>query len=175
MEESAGKILGVRPAFSLHDLAAHAKVPPAGLFKCRVLYAAAGYQVQFVPYQVQAIKSLLCLEANDLDYAYKYADRTSLDNLYARRGGSDEVLIIRHGHVKDTTSGNVCFLQNGRWYTPESPLLRGVMRQVLLDRGQIFTRNIAATELGEYSHCKVISAMRNWTVDSLPVENIHRL
>jgi 4-amino-4-deoxychorismate lyase len=172
MDESAEKLFGMRLTFSLADVLRNLEAPQSGLFKCRVVYSHSDFRAEVAPYRIQPIRSLICREAGELRYPLKYADRRALDALFADRGSFDDVLILQNGWVTDTTYGNICLLRQGQWYTPEKPLLHGVMRQVLLEQGVVVTKAIPAAEIATYSHFKVINAMRNWTVEAAPVENI---
>ena len=52
------------------------------------------------------------------------------------RGACDEILIIKDGHITDTSISNIVFrLPDGWWLTPFTPLLKGIMRTYLLESG----------------------------------------
>jgi len=173
MTESARLLFGRETEFSLTDvLDLHS--PDAGVFKCRVLYHATQAKVELEPYRLAPVRSLQCIEANDLDYALKYSDRNGLEALFLQRGAADDVLITQQGYVKDTSYGNICFLSRGQWYTPERPLLRGVMRQVLLDTGQIQPAPIRVSDIHRFSHFKVINAMRDMRCANGETGNVYR-
>lgn len=53
-----------------------------------------------------------------------------------------------------------CLSPDGqRWVTPRQPLLRGTMRQSLLDTGQLVERDIRYDEWGCYEKVSLINAM----------------
>ena len=55
-----------------------------GLVKCRVVYDESVRRVEFAPYRLRRIASVALVRADGLDYRYKYADRSTLEEL--RRG-----------------------------------------------------------------------------------------
>ena len=71
-----------------------------GLVKCRVVYDESVRRVEFAPYRLRRIASVALVRADGLDYRYKYADRSTLEEL--RRGsGCDEVVLLQEGSLTD--------------------------------------------------------------------------
>jgi 4-amino-4-deoxychorismate lyase len=68
-----------------------------GIFKCKVIYSAKVEDVYFEPYLPRPVKSLKLITDDTIAYSFKYTNRTHLDKLYAKRGTSDEILIVRNG------------------------------------------------------------------------------
>lgn len=130
-----------------------------GLVRCRVEYNNTRQQVRFFPYQRRQISTFKPVIANDLDYSLKFCDRGRLDQLYKQRGDCDEVMIIKHGLMTDCTIGNLIFLQEGIWYTPEKPLLYGTQRAKLLAEQRIQVREIRLNDLPDYSEIRLINAL----------------
>ena len=93
----------------------------------------------YQPRQVRRLRRLAC---DTIEYRYKQADRSLLDQLYALRGEADDVLIVREGLITDTSIANVALWDGRRWDTPARPLLAGTHRQRLLDQGIIQERDI---------------------------------
>ena len=65
-----------------------------GVNKIRIVYDESG--VVFTscePYTMKNIKTLRLVECNDIDYTYKYADRSELDKAMTMRGNCDNVVI----------------------------------------------------------------------------------
>ena len=106
-----------------------------GLVKCRVRYGREIESVEFERYVPRYIGSLRAVQADDLDYHLKYADRTNLDIVRERRAGADEVVIIKEGLATDTSYSNLLFRAGNKLLTPSRPLLNGVMRRWLLKIG----------------------------------------
>ena len=47
----------------------------------------------------------------------------------------------------------------GSWVTPDTPLLRGTMRQYLLEEGEISEKMIGAEDLAAYTGARMINCM----------------
>ncbi len=157
-------------------LALHPGNLSKGLFKCRVVYDKAIRKVAFLPYVLPEIKTLQMVECNDIDYTYKYEDRTRLQQLYALRGNADDVLILKKGLVTDTSFCNVLFYNGKQWLTPERPLLRGTRRASLLDKEQIVTAAIRPDDLHHFTKIRLVNAMIRFEDRlDIPVENIFPL
>ena len=113
-------------------------VPCDGLYKCRVVYDNDIRRVEFLPYTPRVVKSLKMVVAPvDLDYHLKSSDRSTLTALSSEKGDFDEVIIVRGGLITDTSYTNLVFKGGAGLYTPKHPLLKGVMRQNLLNCGMV--------------------------------------
>ena len=130
-----------------------------GLYKCRIIYQHTIEQVEFIPYQHRSIRTLRRVYCNTIDYRHKYEDRRSLNELFARRGDCDDILIIKNGLVTDTSYANIAFFDGQRWVTPAEPLLRGTQRQYLLDRGMIEQEIIREADLSDFQQFRLINAL----------------
>lgn len=126
--------------------------------KVRVLYGDGKPEISTSSYLPLTNKTLKMIEA-DIDYDYKLVDRATLNHLYAQRGTSDNILIIKNGHITDTAYTNVVLFDGSDWVTPDIPLLKGTMRQALLDEGRIIERKIMREDLPGYEKICLINAM----------------
>ncbi len=140
-------------------LAQHPGNLSKGLFKCRVVYDKVIRKIGFLPYVLPEIKTLQTVECNDINYTFKYEDRTRLQQLYALRGNADDILIIKKGLVTDTSFCNILFYNGKQWLTPERPLLRGTRRASLLAKGQIVTAVIRPDDLHHFTNIRLVNAM----------------
>ena len=61
--------------------------------------------------------------------------------------------------ITDSWASNLLFFDGKRWYTPDTPLLKGVQREYLLAAGQIFEKSIPLSEIAQYSKLRLINAM----------------
>jgi 4-amino-4-deoxychorismate lyase len=95
----------------------------------------------------------------ELDYHLKYLDRTALTQLSAQRGDCDEVLIVKDGFVTDTSFSNVVFTDGMRFVTPDTYLLPGTMRAMLLRSGAIVEAPVRVEDIGRFTHVSLINAM----------------
>lgn len=127
--------------------------------RCRLVYGPEVERVDCFSYQVRKVRTLKLVACDTVDYRYKQADRSLLDQLYACREEADEVLIVRNGLITDTSIANVAFWNGRRWDTPAVPLLAGTHRQRLLEQGVIHERVIRVTDLSAYQKICMFNAM----------------
>lgn len=145
----------------------------SGLFKCRVVYDENIDTIEFIPHEIKKIRSLKAVHG-EIDYSYKFEDRSAIKDLFARRENCDDILILKDGLLTDTSSANIILLRDGRWYTPSTPLLKGTKRQKLLDEGIIFEEEITANDIAQYSKASLINAMLDIGDIVIDIENIIR-
>ena len=69
------------------------------------------------------------------------------------------MIIEKKGYLCDTTIANIAFFDGKQWFTPTHPLLKGTMRQKLLDEGFLETKKIKKDNLSDYSQVALINAM----------------
>jgi len=152
------------------------KVPDefsTGVARCRIIYGPDIRDVGFSSYARKAVRSFRLVEGGHIDYHLKYADRSALDALYALRKGCDEIIIVRHGLITDTSLSNLVFFDGRRWFTPATPLLNGTCRERLLAEGWMEEADIRPEDLEHYLGCKLINAMRDpGEEEMIPVSDI---
>lgn len=144
-----------------------------GRFKCRVTYQEKIEKVEFEPYSMRPVHSLRLVNANDVDYQYKYANREKLQDLFAQRGDADDVLLVKNGLITDTSYANIVFRKDEKWYTPDAPLLPGTRRAFYLSQGRIEALPIRPEILPEFNEARLINAMISLEESPvIPIENI---
>ena len=76
----------------------------------------------------------------------------------------DVVLVNRHGHVTETTIGNLAALIDGSWVTPpiRDGLLAGVRRAAMLAAGELSERSVTVEELRGAEQIARLNALRGW-------------
>lgn len=141
------------------DLAAHINVPDTALYRCRIVYDDTTLEIEYIPYQKRAVRTLQAVEADQLSYALKYADRSALEDLFVQRGSSDDILIVQNGLITDTSIANIAFFDSQRWLTPRKPLLEGTTRARLLDTNKISLADISLEDLPKFTHFALMNAM----------------
>ncbi len=73
---------------------------------------------------------------------------------------ADEVLLVdSEGRITDCSFANLALRQEGRWYTPDTPLLEGVQRQYLIQEGLLTPCTIRVADLKGYDQILPINAM----------------
>jgi 4-amino-4-deoxychorismate lyase len=148
------------------------EIPAKGLYKCRVVYDDRSVEVEFAPYQAKPIQTLRLVEDNEIEYGHKWEDRDQLNKLFAMRGNYDDILIVKNDLITDTLYANIVFKKSGKWFTPQSRLLNGSMRQFLLQQGVIEEREISLANFREYEQFKLINAMLEFDLPAVDVSNI---
>ena len=134
--------------------------PPKDLlFKCRVLYTGEIETIEFVPYQKPVICSLKIVVDNNINYSFKYLDRSQLEQLYNQRGKCSDILIVKNGLITDTYFANILFFNGKNWVTPTHPLLKGTQRQYLLETGQVIPADIRISDLKHFQKARLVNAM----------------
>jgi len=141
------------------EMAAGKNVPQTGLFKCRVVYDSQIRNLKWIPYSFPKIISLKMVFSNEIKYSYKYENRKAINELLKEKGNTDDILIVKHGLITDTSFCNILFYNGKNWITPSFPLLRGTQRNHLLETEQIQTAEIKPTDLVNFQKARLINAM----------------
>lgn len=150
---------GQVPALRLEDLLL---VPPdfrQGKVKCRLTYSAVDCSVEWEHYTPRHIGSLQLVSGDHIDYAFKYADRRAINELWQQRGAADDILMVKNGLLTDTSYSNVALFDGHRYFTPAQPLLAGVRRAALLDAGLLSPADIRTADLTDFQHIVLINGM----------------
>ncbi len=172
MYKTASELFQHELNFDLNSYLHSLKFPTLGLYKTRLVYDVEIRKVEFVPYIVRPIRTLKLVSSDSISYEYKYLDRTALDGLYQQRGDADEILITRNGLITDASYANVIFRLNDNWYTPQSCLLKGTMRQFLLDSGKIKKAVINVENYRQYESVKLINSMLGLDGNEISIASI---
>jgi 4-amino-4-deoxychorismate lyase len=140
--------------------------------KLRILYDQTGVkEAKVQPYQVKLIRNLRAVDIA-FDYDQKSADRDAINTVYARRGESDDILMVKDGLITDTSYGNVACYKDGIWYTPESPLLGGCRRQSLIDDGLVAPKKIRIEALDSYPYLMLFNGLIPFGRVIIPTDRI---
>jgi len=143
-----------------------------GIFKCRLLYDTKIRNIEFLPYSIKPIRSIRLVNADNLEYPYKYADRSGFEQLQKENPDVDEIILIKNGNITDTSYSNLAFLSGHKWFTPSEPLLNGTCRRRLIHHGVLTPIRISSNDLTKFSHVSLINAMLDLSDILLPVEAI---
>lgn len=173
MNESVELLSGIENKIQLDVLLQKQNLPGSGKFKCRIVYSDIGVvEIGVTPYSARAINSLKIIYNNAIDYSLKFEDRTALNNLFTQRNKCDDILIVKNGFVTDASYSNVVFYDGLRWITPTQPLLKGTMRQYLLDSGVIHEDAIRIDQIPLFKKVKLINALLGFEGPELSVSQI---
>lgn len=172
MKESTQALFGKEISGTFEDWISKEDVPQHGLFKCRIIYQQDIEQVQFIPYQAKQVRSLKLVTDDSISYSHKFLDRDNLLRLFDQRGDADDIIIVKEQMVTDATYANLIFKKNESWYTPSSCLLKGTMRENLLQANRIEEINITVNDLPEYTGCKLINSMLGMEAEEILMSSI---
>lgn len=148
--------LGSKTHFDLEKLI----VPPSKeLYRCRFLYDAADYRIEFHPYTPRPIASLRLVLDDTIHYPLKYTHRDHLNALFERRESCNDVLIVKEGLLRDTTIANIALFIDGQWLTPQTPLLQGTTRARMLDEGVLLPAILTPDDIPKAQKIAIMNAM----------------
>lgn len=133
-------------------------VSPIEKRKCRIIYGKKIESVELISYQIKPIHSVRLVENNELEYPFKFTDRSAFE-LMKDSVTEDEIIIVKNGQITDTSYSNLVFFDGEKWITPNSYLLNGTMRQALLKSGKIIEDEVNPKDLNRFLKFKLINAM----------------
>lgn len=150
--------------------------PTAGMdfYKARVVYGEQGVEtVEYAPYSMRNINSLQVVEDDTITYDYKSTDRSRLNSLVEKKGSNDDIIIVKHGLLTDTSFTNLAIFDGKRWITPRHPLLPGTKRAALLDKGIIHEADVTLEDLRKANKIILFNAMIEFGEMEIAIENVH--
>jgi len=140
-------------------------IPKEGLYRVRIVYNLQGeFTLSYVPYIKREIKSFKLLEDATLHYGCKFANRDTLDRLFAKKGDCDEIIITQNGYITDTSIANIALFDGKQWWTPKNPLLKGTTRQRLLERGFLKEKVLHVKDISQYKKLSLMNAMIDFDI-----------
>lgn len=151
-------LFGIQDFTDLNESISISGTPASGIYKCRIIYDREIRSVKILPYQIKMINTIKAVQNDQIDYSYKYFDRTIFDKML-KESGSDEILIIKKGKITDTSFSNIVFSDGKNWVTPAMPLLNGTKRSYLLQTGRINSDEINLNDLKFFKYFRLINAM----------------
>lgn len=168
------QVLGIKRRLHLSAFLEQQSLPDTGRHKIRLIYGAEVNSFSCTPYHIRPLETLRILEISDgIDYRFKYADRSALDDAFSRREGCDEVLITWRGYLTDASYANIALYDGQKWYTPVHPLLKGVRRAALIKAGQLHPTVIRSNDLKYFREVRLINAMMDLNESpSIPIRHI---
>jgi 4-amino-4-deoxychorismate lyase len=172
MIRSLETLCGVQDDIILDEFLQEIATPQQGVFKCRIVYDDLTKEVEFIPYNIRPVNKLRLVESDRINYEFKYVDRKQIDKLFEERGDCDDILIIKKGEVTDASYANIVFRRGDEWITPWSPLLKGTMRQKLIEENKIIPEKILLDDIPTFKSFKLINAMLEFDSSEIDVSNI---
>ena len=144
----------------------------SGKWKCRIEYGETIVAISTVPYTPRKINSIRLVGDDSINYSYKYVDRERLRRLSLRGGDADAVIIVKNGHLTDTTFSNIALFDGKDWIVPDTCLLHGTMRQYLLDSGKVREAPVKPRDLRDYEFISLINAMLDLGETVIPAAGV---
>jgi 4-amino-4-deoxychorismate lyase len=172
VDEACMALFAIQEKIDLKQVLSQSNIPQKGLYKCRIVFDMKVHKIEFQSYAIRKIKSLKMVDCNSIDYRFKFENREAIDNLFSQRQLCDDVLIIKDGLITDASYANIVFKLEDNWVTPNMPLLKGTMRQQLLDNGVISEATILRKDIHAFTSFKLINSMIGFDMPEIPVINI---
>lgn len=171
MNRSRHELFGNNDLIKLSEYITVPEDAQDGIRRCRVIYSTYINSIEYLPYIPANIKTLKIVEADTLVYNHKYLDRSRLTTLIDKKA-ADDILIVINGCLTDASYANIVFTDGQHWFTPDTPLLCGSMRELLLRKGVIKSVRITLNDLPRFTHFRLINAMLGNDAPLLPISNI---
>lgn len=138
---------------------------PYKLHKLKVIYSNEIIDIIFEPYIPRLVRSFKLVYDENIEYSYKYLDRSRLERLYEQRNGCDDIIIVKNDLITDSFVGNLVFFDGKEFHTPKHCLLEGTARMRLLSKKIIIPKNITLNSICNYKYVFSINALND---DLLP-------
>jgi 4-amino-4-deoxychorismate lyase len=136
--------------------------PTDALYRCRITYGQKIEKIEYLPY-VKKIAQSFALVESELDYSYKFANRSAIEAL-KKQVEQEDIIITKEGYLTDTSIANIALLKGQEWFTPKRTLLKGTMRAKLLDEGFIKEKDIKIDDLEKYTNFALMNAMLGFEI-----------
>jgi len=157
--ESRAKLWNLTNAINLRKKLTIPKNYQDGLVKCRIVYSQEIEEITFQAYQIRTINKIKIIQSDTISYPFKFEERKELDTLFAAKDDGDEIMIVKNNLVTDAYYYNYVFQKGKQYFTPNQPLLEGVMRSSLILNNKIIKKDIFVTEIQEFDAIHLINAM----------------
>jgi 4-amino-4-deoxychorismate lyase len=131
----------------------------SGIVRCRVDYGKTIDALKFTHYKRKPLRKFQVVVNDEIEYPFKFSDRSALESLLKGKNTADEIILVQHGLITDTSFSNLIFYDGRKWITSTSPLLNGTCRERLIRERKIMERQISLKELYSFQGFKIINAM----------------
>ena len=145
---------------SLADIIAAHPHAEEGLYKLRILYNRELLEIEYQPYHHPQFTEYALIDIpDDYSYRFKSTDRQLFNHIGQQYPPHVLPLLVQQGRITDSTYTNLIFTQQGRWYSPNTPLLMGTMLQSLINEGRVQLTEIRAEDINQYDSIIPINAI----------------
>ena len=147
------------------------KIEDESKMKVRILYDEEGVDIEYAQYEKRNVKTLEVVESGPFDYQFKFENRDRINDLF-QYSKSDDIIISIDGNITDSSYSNLAFFDGEQWFTPDTPLLNGTKRELLLTTKKLTTMTLRKDDLHSFEKVSLINAMLDLGEIEVPVENI---
>ncbi len=167
MQKSIKDIFNLKKSF---DLEKYINPPSKNFYRCKIIYSKKIEEILFFEYKPKKVKKFKLIKSN-IEYNYKFLDRSQIDALFEKREEADEIIIVKEGKITDTSIANIAFFDGKIWITPKKPLLKGTTRARLLNNKKIFAKDIFVKEIKFMKKIAIMNALIGFKVlDNFKIE-----
>lgn len=129
------------------------------LLRCKVIYSKDEIiDITYYEYEKKQLSAFQLIEDNDIEYKFKYLDRSDIDEL-SKKSCYDDIVIIKNGYVTDTSIANIAVYKNNQWFTPKIPLLFGTTRNRLIEEDFLKEYPLKVSDLKSIDRFAIMNAM----------------
>ena len=132
--------------------------PDNSHYRCKIIYDKDIIDVLFYPYIPRVFKTFKLIHSN-IKYDYKWVNRKQIQDLFLQRGNCDDIIIVKNNLITDTSIANIAILHQDRWQTPKTPLLKGTIREKLLNENKLYVKQISVKELLSAKKIAIMNAL----------------
>lgn len=129
--------------------------------KLKISYDEENYKIQISGYKQKSYNKIFLIEDNQLDYDYKYTNRSRLEEWEKKLNADQQIIFVRKFLITDSTISNVSFYDGDRWISPVKPLLSGTMQHSLVSELRLFEDYLKPEHLKHFKSFKFINAMNS--------------
>jgi len=148
--------------FSLNE---YINPPSNELLKCKLVYNEDEIiSIEYTPYIKKKIEVFKFVYENDIIYNKKRLKRDDINNLFEKKELADEIIIVKNSLLTDTSIANIAIFDGSIWLTPKKPLLEGTMRASLLEKQEIFEKDISVEMFKNAKKVALMNAMIGFDV-----------
>ena len=151
---------------NLEEILQNSNYPKKGIFRTKIIFNKDGnILIDFYPYIKREIKTLAIVESN-INYKYKYLDRSLIDLIKNNFRNYDEVILTNNGYLKDSSIANIALYHKKlkEWHTPKEPILKGTTLQRYLEEKKLIKKMIHYTDLKNYTLIATLNAMVDFNI-----------
>lgn len=152
---------------------------PASLSRIRISYNQKDYKIELIPYQRRTIEKLYLIYDDNIDYRFKYTDRsrfTKCQKLLHETFKTDiEPVFVVKGYITDTTFSNLAFYDGKSWFTPKTYLLLGTKRVELINKKILNEIDLTPEDIKYFQQVSLINSMNDLDEIILSITDILNL